>query len=94
MKKNGGDLTDAINEWNDRGAKINTPTGLDYSGFLDTYFNSAYTKDLKLVKRIQLAKVLGLIGFKDDFLLFDRYFPRLLPLTTLNSIATKITRYI
>ncbi len=87
LEKNGGDLTNTIDEWNNRGKKIDTS---GYSGFLDIYFNSIFTNSLDVVKRIQLAKVLGIIGSQKDFLIFDRYLPRILP----NFGVTKITKFI
>ncbi len=77
LEKNDGDLEEAIKVFNERGKEIQNN---GYSGFLEVDFNSAYTKQLSLVNKIQLAKVLGVIASKEDFLIFDEMFPGMLPL--------------
>lgn len=93
VEKNHGDLTDSITEWNSRGTKIETK---GYLGYLKSDFNSAYTKDLDLVKKITLAKILdlqGVIGSRDDFIQLDKYLPGILKSGILKDFV-RLTKFI
>ncbi len=86
LELNDNDLEASLKVWNDRGVEIQDN---GYSGFLNTDFNSVFTKQLNLVKKIQLSKVIGVLGSTEDFKVFDSMLPGVLPRS-----FVKIIRYI
>ena len=93
VEKNHGDLTDSIKFWNDRGDEIEK-TG--YLGYLKSDFNSVLAKELNLVKKITLAKLLdllGVIGSRDDFIQLDKYYPGILKSGILKNFV-RLTKFI